>query len=734
MDLFKRILLSLFPENIVNQPINPASMFISFVSPKQFFSVINRKIVENYKLNLFDVSLDSFEVKIWFGDQPTIKVKDIDFYYWYWVVSNLNWYRFLSPSNLWTCISLVSSIYLKNVFSNYNYKYFINFVIWIYLLTFVFASRIKVFPHNNDKDNYKWFIDTFFEFYHVILEQIWDPITQDDFNSMKNNVLKDIEIFFMLYYFYKRINNIFDDKNISEKEYYSWLFYDELKKWNYKFMVNDFIDNYATYSRSNKFSLTEKNILNIIFPADILIKYLFDQEDIFQVVDNIVVNLYDRDVLDNYLKSFLKSEDSLSDFLDYITNYQLYKDNYFKWIKKLSLAKFTTTSTYEEEQEIDELMSQVWQWDNIENVKIPERIKKESALVERLINFYITFVWWFWIERWDNFYLKFYKKDLLNSLLKPIDISSMKHDMLFFYWWHLYNYSKNVFYYKYAFENVRAGKEKFSLPFKSTFKEVYQNLYILKLFNETFLASILQDINQKDIKVYLQNKDILTLFKLYFGKEISSLVKSSKEKFLSKVYLSLDNILSWETNFIANLILNLNEKDIKNLKESIYTLDFWIWNRFIEMIDKFWINLCENYTDNSIFGISSIFRDTIFGFVLYYTFLKSEEIKHNTNFNLSILKKIYIIDVLWISENYVEVFDKIIDILATNYNDLLEKWIKIDNNIKYFLIWLENWMWFIDNKDEDKLISEIWWEDVIWFRWYIKNITFYNKRYLIPKD
>jgi len=64
MDLFKRILLSLFPDNIVNQPINPASMFISFVSPKQFFSVINRKIVENYKLNLFDVSLDSFEVKI----------------------------------------------------------------------------------------------------------------------------------------------------------------------------------------------------------------------------------------------------------------------------------------------------------------------------------------------------------------------------------------------------------------------------------------------------------------------------------------------------------------------------------------------------------------------------------------------------------------------------------------------------------------------------------------------
>jgi len=95
-------------------------------------------------------------------------------------------------------------------------------------------------------------------------------------------------------------------------------------------MVNDFIDNYSIYSRSTKFSLTEKNILNIIFPADILIKYLFDQEDIFHVIDNIVINLYDKDVLDDYLKSFLKSDEKLSDFLDYITNYQLYKENYFK--------------------------------------------------------------------------------------------------------------------------------------------------------------------------------------------------------------------------------------------------------------------------------------------------------------------------------------------------------------------------------------------------------------------
>lgn len=90
MQLFKRVLLSLFPDEIVAQTINPASMFISFISTKEFFSVINRKIVENYKLNLFDVTLDPFEFKIGFGEQANIKPKDIDTYYSYCATANLN--------------------------------------------------------------------------------------------------------------------------------------------------------------------------------------------------------------------------------------------------------------------------------------------------------------------------------------------------------------------------------------------------------------------------------------------------------------------------------------------------------------------------------------------------------------------------------------------------------------------------------------------------------------------
>jgi hypothetical protein len=83
MQLFKRLLLSLFPSDSMTGNMNPASIFVSFISSKEFFSIIHRKLVENYKLNQFDIALDPFEFKIGFGNNPTVRVEEIDLYYGY---------------------------------------------------------------------------------------------------------------------------------------------------------------------------------------------------------------------------------------------------------------------------------------------------------------------------------------------------------------------------------------------------------------------------------------------------------------------------------------------------------------------------------------------------------------------------------------------------------------------------------------------------------------------------
>lgn len=231
MHLFKRILLSLFPDEIVNQTINPASMFVSFINAKQFFSVVNRKIVENYKLNLFDVSLDPFEVKIGFGETPSIKVKDVDFYYGYAATANFNGYRFFSPSNIATSISLISALYTKDAFIDKSQQHFLYFLFTIYLLTFLFQARLKVFPSkDDDKANYSWFIDLFFNFYKVVLDQAGIEIGKLEMDALRQKLMHHLQVFFMLFHLYQSINTCIQPYGVSEKEFYGWLFYDELKK------------------------------------------------------------------------------------------------------------------------------------------------------------------------------------------------------------------------------------------------------------------------------------------------------------------------------------------------------------------------------------------------------------------------------------------------------------------------------------------------------------------------
>ena len=89
MQLFKRLLLSYFPDSLVKDSFNPASMFVSFISAKDFFTIIDRKIIENYKLNLFDLSMDIFEWKLWlWAHKDMMQSKMSDTYYSYIAAAN----------------------------------------------------------------------------------------------------------------------------------------------------------------------------------------------------------------------------------------------------------------------------------------------------------------------------------------------------------------------------------------------------------------------------------------------------------------------------------------------------------------------------------------------------------------------------------------------------------------------------------------------------------------------
>lgn len=79
-----------------------------------------------------------------------------------------------------------------------------------------------------------------------------------------------------------------------------------------------------------------------------------------------------------------------------------------------------------------------------------------------------------------------------------------KNYTLLYYGGLLYQYGKNVFFYRHTSENVRAGKQKFTLPHKTDIKNIYSNIaysnhltkHLLQLFYRISIQKILGYISK----------------------------------------------------------------------------------------------------------------------------------------------------------------------------------------------------------------------------------------------
>lgn len=277
-------------------------------------------------------------------------------------------------------------------------------------------------------------------------------------DGLRQKLLQHIQVFFMLYYVYQSVGTCIQPYGISEKEFYGWLFYDELKKGDYQPMVQDRVNNAQRYAASTTFTTTEKKVMHLVLPADILLRYLLETDDVFIVTDIFANGIYEKEKVDEYLRSFLTSDDKLGEFLMYITDYTHYKKNYFSALKKYvirTVKNDPSASNPSYDQDLDELLSTIGDHTNLDNIQIPQSLKKEAEIMERMMNFYVTFVGGFRTARGDTFYLRLCKKELMQLVSQELP-SGIKQDALYYYGGVLYHYSKNVFYYKYAFENIRA--------------------------------------------------------------------------------------------------------------------------------------------------------------------------------------------------------------------------------------------------------------------------------------
>ena len=120
-------------------------------------------------------------------------------------------------------------------------------------------------------------------------------------------MLVHIDIFFMMFYYERRVNSLYiDSTKLSSNyynEFYQWLFGPQLSV-----VQRNFLQNREKITIDPKFSEIEENLLFEIAPADIHLKYLFLETDIWNVISCVVSNIFDKKVLDKKITALMKNE------------------------------------------------------------------------------------------------------------------------------------------------------------------------------------------------------------------------------------------------------------------------------------------------------------------------------------------------------------------------------------------------------------------------------------------
>ena len=730
MHLFKRLLLTKFPNSTIHNVVNPASMFIGFISAKEFFSIINRKIIENYKLNLFDVNLDPIEFKTGFWEQQKEweNNKDVETYFAYAVAANLNWTLFFSPANLWNSISLLSSVYFKDAMTVYPRYYFTQLIYVIYLLSFTFASRVKVFPSDKDQENYNWFIDVFFDFYKVTFEQLQTKITDKDLANVKKSLLQETPFFFLLFHFYKKLNTLLANKS-DDWEYLDWLLW---KTKPQDTTLSAFKSNYETTKYLPHSSPLEQSILNRIWPADILIKYLFWDADPILAVETIVEKIFDKKELDPIVSSFVKWDKELPRLLEYLLEYKRYKYGFFAWVQNYMVRLLRKDWKEEYYEDIDEMLSAIDNWDDISNFDIPEKIKRESKVTERLLNFYITLLWGFSTARWDSFYLRLFKPEIAESLSKTLKKKTAfkkksTHD---YYEAILYEYSNVLYYYVYIDQHIRSWKTKFTIPAKTAVIDRTINTAISNLYLEGMIAAHFQDLNPKDTRLTVKTPQIIEKFKEKFWDNIQKLVKKTWLSFLMNYYIaSLWVLNNWE-ELLETVKENMRDEEYVNLKDSLYKLDYWATDVFLKKLTRLQLN--KEFEDTVLLPIYWTIRETLLWLMLLIVYLEKKNTKGVVDKN-GLLELLYVREVLMFQNSEKEewVYNALFETIK-EMKPILEIWCGLDDNKQFFDLFEKNWKSYIESHKIQDLYKDLSIDDIVRYRWLLKNITYYNKRYIIP--
>jgi hypothetical protein len=345
-------------------------------------------------------------------------------------------------------------------------------------------------------------------------------------------------------------------------------------------------------------------------------------------------------------------------------------------------------------EEFNEMMSVIGDdISQLDHLKVPQRIKRESKLMEQLLNFYVTYIGGLSIERADSFFMRLYKPKLLHELIECMSSKSTSAS-IHIYGLQQYFYSKNSFFYAFVDKSVRSGKEKFFVPLEAKTTAIKSNVFSLTMFDEMSLLAILQDANPKICKLYIKNKALLERFQQNYSAVVSPLIQLKKADFISAFYSPFCHMLHCRETFISLIQRAFSSQEVIRLKDALYSFDLWIFRSMVEKLPT--AKMQKLYTDSALLNILANLRELLPGFLLLYSFfLKQDRKEKNLSYHPEHLVGIFFGDILGLDNSLSPSIKVALGQMLKEFGFALELFTQFDDNQTFFSLLRDNWKDFM---------------------------------------
>jgi hypothetical protein len=122
----------------------------------------------------------------------------------------------------------------------------------------------------------------------------------------------------------------------------------------------------------------------------------------------------------------------------------------------------------------------------------------------------------------------------------------------------------------------------------------------------------------------------------------------------------------------------------------------------------------------------------LFGFCFYYYALSAGLKDDQKSISLPLLKQLFLLEMIGIDPSLYPIFSDLLEDLIKEFDLMFSLLSTLDDNPKFFELLVDNWKNFI-NHNVQLSASSFSVEDMLWLRGVFKHISYYNKRYVVPK-